>query len=57
MNGRKHQRSKTYKSVFVRWDEIRPQCGLFTSPATSGRMSVSFNHLTHKPYERVGGTY
>lgn len=57
MNGRRHQRSKTYKSVFVRWDEIRPQCGLFASPATGGRMSVSFNHLTHKPYERVGGTY
>lgn len=45
---RTHKRSSSYSSVFVRWDEIRPQCGLFDDKKTN---RCSFDHFRHTPYK------
>lgn len=45
---RTHKRSSSYSSVFVRWDEIRPKCGLFGDKESK---SGTFDHFHHTPYK------
>lgn len=51
---RLHKRSASYRSLFVRWDEVREQCGLFEPLKETD--TLHFDHLQHKPYaiERRG---